>query len=151
MFENELSINNFGNFIFYNLIKDKVYKNLNNKLSIINQEIMNKVHDVFEKNKNEVMNKFTLAFNSNQENRKKYTLINLFIENGENLQNLMKMKNLININKLSNLLIKIYSHRITIEEAKTMNLKNEVDYIYNEYKKIDEENKYKTLEEFKIE
>ena len=151
MFENELSINNFGNFIFYNLIKDKVYKNLNNKLSFINQEIMNKVHDVFEKNKNEAMNKFTLAFNSNQENRKKYTLINLFIENGENLQNLMKMKNLININKLSNLLIKIYSHRITIQDAKAKNLKNEVDYIYNEYKKIDDENKYKTLEEFKIE
>ena len=48
----------------------------------------------------------------------------------------MNMKNLANINKLSNLLLKIYSYKISREDAKSKKLKNELSKILDDYKKI---------------
>ena len=79
---------------------------------------------------------FTNIFNSSNENKRKYSLINILVnKNLDFTKNIIKMKNLININKLSNLLIKIYSYKISREDAKKRKLKNEIKNIieiYNE-------------------
>ena len=83
---------------------------------------------------------FTQIFNSSGENNKKYFLIDLLI-NKENIlaKSVLKMKNLININKLSNLLLNIYSYKIRREDAKKKIFENELDFIvktFNEMRSI---------------
>lgn len=72
----------------------------------------------------------------------------LIDKDSEFTKNVMNIKNLININKLSNLLLRIYSHKIAREEAERTTLNNELNYIYNEYKNISGENELKDKDEF---
>ena len=82
-------------------------------------------------------NSFTQKFNNSSDNKKKYPLINIIINKDSELtRNSMNMKNLANINKLSNLLLKIYSYKISREDAKSKKLKNELSKILDDYKKI---------------
>ena len=100
---------------------------------------VSKIHD---------FNTFVQKFNSSKENVNKYALINILInKDSEITKDAINMKNLININKLSNLLLNIYSYKITREDAKGKILLNEVQYIldnYNEIKnsKISDENEF---------
>ena len=58
---------------------------------------------------------FINKFNSSEDNKKKYALINLLINKDiEVTKNAIKMKNLISINKLTNLLLNIYSYKMNI-------------------------------------
>ena len=76
------------------------------------------------------MNLFIEKFNSSEENKKKYALINMLINKDSDVtKNAMKLQNLIPINKLVNLLINIYSYKISRDEAKQKKLKDEIPYI----------------------
>ena len=67
---------------------------------------------------------FTKSFNSSNDNKKKYSLINILVNQETNFsKNVINMKCLIDINRLSNLLIRIYSYKIEREEAKKNYLK----------------------------
>ena len=56
--------------------------------------------------------------------KKKYALINILINKDmEMAQNAINMKNLLNINNLVNLLLNIYSFKISREDAKKKYLK----------------------------
>ncbi len=80
---------------------------------------------------------FINAFNSSKENQINYSLINILINKDENMSiNLINMKYLININKLVNLLLNIYSNKITREEGKSKILKEELMYIISVYNKM---------------
>ena len=90
---------------------------------------------------------FKKIFNSNNENKNKYALTNLLLDADSDLiKKAKKMKCLKYINKLSNLLLNIYSYKITRENAKVKKLKEEIENIvtnYNEMntqKKLTEEN-----------
>ena len=73
---------------------------------------------------------FSKIFNSSNENKRKYSLINILVNgNLDFMKNILKMKNLIYINKLSNLLIKIYSYKISREDAKKRKFKDEIKSI----------------------
>ena len=68
---------------------------------------------------------FAEIFNKSNENKLKYSLINILVNRKSDFtKNIRKMKNLIHINKLSNLLIKIYSYKISREEAKKIKFKD---------------------------
>lgn len=80
---------------------------------------------------------FINVFNSSKENQNNYSLINILINKNESMStNLMNMKYLININKLVNLLLNIYSYKITREEGKSKLLKKQLMYILNAYNKM---------------
>ena len=82
---------------------------------------------------------FINKFNSSEDNKKKYALINLLINKDiEVTKNAIKMKNLISINKLTNLLLNIYSYKISRDDAKEQNrtLKEEIPNIINAYNEI---------------
>ena len=82
-------------------------------------------------------NSFVIKFNSLNDNKKKYSLINMLINKDSDLiKNAINMKHLININKFSNLLLNIYSFKISREEAKSKKLKNELDNIIEYYNKM---------------
>ena len=71
-------------------------------------------------------NTFAQKFNSSDENKKKYALINILINKEDVLtKNAINMKYLKSINKLSNLLLNIYSYKINREDGKLKKLKNE--------------------------
>jgi hypothetical protein len=58
-----------------------------------------------------------------EDNKKKYALINILINKDmEMAQNAINMKNLLNINNLVNLLLNIYSFKISREDAKKKNI-----------------------------
>ena len=83
------------------------------------------------------LNSFIQKFNSLNENISKYPLINIIINKDSELtNNANNMKNLVNINKLSNLLLNIYSYKISREDAKLKKLKNEISFILDNYNKI---------------
>ena len=83
---------------------------------------------------------FIKKFNSSEENKNKYSLINILINKDEEiLKNSINMANLININKLSNLLINFYSYKISREDAKSKKLKNELTFIIDSYNEINNE------------
>ena len=83
------------------------------------------------------LNSFIKKFNSLNENISKYPLINIIINKDSELtNNANNMKNLVNINKLSNLLLNIYSYKISREDAKLKKLKNEISFILDNYNKI---------------
>ena len=92
---------------------------------------------------------FIQAFNSLGENKRKYSLINILINKGEDsTKNFINMKCLIYINKLTNLLINIYSYKISREDAKLKKLKDELPSII---KTFNEKNSIKTTKEKFIE
>ena len=94
------------------------------------------------------INVFAKIFNSNNENKNKYALIDILINSDSNLiKNAKKMKNLSKINKLSNLLLSIYSFKITREKAKIKTLKEELNNIIMNYNEI---NTQKELSENKF-
>ena len=82
-------------------------------------------------------NTFAQKFNSSDENKKKYALINILINKEDVLtKNAINMKYLKSINKLSNLLLNIYSYKINREDGKLKKLKNELSYIIDNYNEI---------------
>ena len=91
------------------------------------------------------LNTFTNIFNSNKENKNKYSLINILINlDSDLIKNAKKMKYLNNINQLSNLLLNIYSYKISRENAKIKTLQEELGYIINNFNEM---NKQKTWTE----
>ena len=80
---------------------------------------------------------FAKIFNANNENKNKYALINILINTDSDLlKNSKKMKYLKHINKLSNLLLNIYSYKITRENAKAKTLKEELPNIIKSFNEI---------------
>ena len=83
------------------------------------------------------MNNFIHKFNSSEENKKKYAIIDALINRDLDLtKNAMNMKSLISLNKLSNLLLNIYSYKITRQEAKKVTLIEELPKIVQMYNEI---------------
>ena len=97
-------------------------------------------------------NNFVNKFNSSIENQRKYFLINSLIKiNEEPTKNIKLLKNIIQINKLSNLLISLYSYKISREEAKKILLKDKLEEIlksYNEINSVKIETKEKFIKEY---
>ena len=82
-------------------------------------------------------NTFINKFNNLKENENKYSLINLLIKKDEDItQDAINMKSLENINKLTNLLLNIYSYKISREDGKSKVFKNEIRSIIDEYNKV---------------
>ena len=76
------------------------------------------------------MQNFINKFNSSEQNKKKYALIDALINRDSDLtKNAMNMQSLIGINKLSNLLLQIYSYKITRAEAKQLKLIDQIPKI----------------------
>ena len=81
------------------------------------------------------------------ENERKYFLINLLIQKDQDLtKNTINLKNIQNINKLANLLINIYSYKISREDAKIYTLIQKLSEITVLYNKMNE-NKDEYLED----
>ena len=95
---------------------------------------------------------FVNKFKSSKENEIKYFLINTLIKKEEDMsENIINVKNLDNINRLTNALINIYSFKISREDGKKLKLKEQLDNIieiYNEMnpKKIEKQNDF--IEQF---
>ena len=89
-------------------------------------------------------NIFVNKFKSSKENENKYFLINTLISKEDDFtQDVINMKNLKNINKLTNVLLNIYSYKISREDGKKLKLKDELDNIlelYNEMNQVKIEN-----------
>ena len=82
-------------------------------------------------------NTFAKMFKSSEDKKKKYALINILINKETELtQDAINMKSLVNINKLVNLLLNIYSFKISREEGKKKILKDELEYIKNTYNEM---------------
>jgi hypothetical protein len=82
-------------------------------------------------------NTFINKFNNLKENENKYSLINLLIKRDEDItQDAINMKSLENINKLTNLLLNIYSYKISREDGKSKVFKDEIKFIIEEYNKV---------------
>ncbi len=80
------------------------------------------------------MKLFIDKFNSSEENKKKYALINILINKDSDLtKNAMNIKNLLPINKLVNILLNIYSYKISRDEAKRKKLSEEVGNIVEQF------------------
>ena len=83
------------------------------------------------------MNSFVQKFNSCTENKSKYILINLLINEKNDLtENAILVNNLNNINKFANLLLNIYSYKISRDDAKKRKLSDELPFIMNSYNKM---------------
>jgi len=83
------------------------------------------------------LNSFAQKFNSCSDNQRKYTLINLLInEENQINENAILVNNLNNINKFANLLLNIYSYKISRDDAKKRKLSEELSFIMNSYNKI---------------
>ena len=82
-------------------------------------------------------NSFVSKFNSCSDNIRKYALINLLINKENNLtKNAICLKCLNNINKFANLLLNIYSYKISRDDAKIRKLTDELQFIMNNYNEI---------------
>ena len=82
-------------------------------------------------------NTFVNKFESLKENEIKYSLINMLIKKDEDLtQDAIRMKSLENINKITNVLLNIYSFKISREDGKEKNLKKELGYIIDTYNEM---------------
>ena len=80
---------------------------------------------------------FVNKFKSSEENKKIYALINILINKETELtQDAINMKNLGNINNLVNLLLNIYSYKISREDGKKKILNDELTYIKDTYNEI---------------
>ena len=83
------------------------------------------------------INTFIKKFNSSEENKKIYALINILINKDEKTTiNAIKIKSLENINNLVNLLLNIYSYKISREDGKKKILKDELEYIRDKYNEM---------------
>ena len=83
---------------------------------------------------NQNFNTFIDKFNSSEENKKTYALINILInKEAELTKDAINMKSLVNINNLVNLLLNIYSFKISREEGKKKILNDELTYIKDTY------------------
>ena len=95
---------------------------------------------------------FVNKFQSIKENENKYTLINLLIKKDEDLcQNAINMKSLENLNKLTNMLLNIYSFNISREDAKNVIFKKEYANIIDKYNEINKNSMINTENEFEKE
>ena len=82
-------------------------------------------------------NTFSNKFNSSEKNKKSYALINILInKKGKLTQDAINMKNLANINKFVNLLLNIYSYKISREYGKKYILKDELTNIKNTFNEM---------------
>ena len=82
-------------------------------------------------------NTFAEKFNSSKENQNKYALINILVNKELDIINgAMNMKSLDNINRLVNIMLNIYSYKISRDNAKKYILKNELNYIIKTYNEI---------------
>ena len=89
------------------------------------------------------LNTFTKIFNSNKENKNKYALINALINiDSDLIKNAKKMKYLKHINKLANLLLNIYSYKISRENAKVKTLQEELSNIINNLNEINKQKQW---------
>ena len=80
---------------------------------------------------------FINKFNSSQKNSEKYFLINLLVQkNHEMTKDIINLKSLDIFNKLGNLLLNMFSYKISREEAKTLKLKDKISDITDYYNKI---------------
>ena len=80
---------------------------------------------------------FVNKFNSSKENENQYSLINMLIKRDEDLTlNAINMKSLENINKLTNILLNVYSYKISRDDAKEKLLKNEIGKIIDDYNEM---------------
>ena len=99
-----------------------------------------------------IFDTFVKKFQSSKENEKNYPLINLLLRKDEDLtQNAINMKSLENLNKLSNLLIKIYSFNISREDAKEKIFKKEWGDIIDKYNNINKKMIFNNEAEFEKE
>ena len=93
---------------------------------------------------------FTHKFNSEKENEKKYFLINLLVNKDQEItKDAINLKNIENLNKLGNILINIFSYKISRDEAKRVKFSDKLPDIFNSYNKIDNQNELKNEEDFK--
>ena len=93
---------------------------------------------------------FANKFNSSKENEKKYFLINLLVKKDQEItKDAINLKNIENLNKLGNILINIFSYKISRDEAKRAKFSDKLSDIFNSYNKIDEQNEFNTEEDFK--
>ena len=145
---------------------NKNYQKINNELLVFDPNSMkeiilgnyepsiydqNKYPDIqyFTASKIENYDSFVNKFQSSKENEKNYTLINLLIKKDEDLtQNAINMSNLDNINKLTNMLIQIYSYNISREDGKKLIFKDEINNIIDKYNEINQNSIINTNEEF---
>jgi len=82
-------------------------------------------------------NSFVQKFNSCSDNIRKYALINMLINKENNLsKNTIYLKNLNNINKFANLLLNIYSYKISRDDAKIRKLSEELSFIISNYNEM---------------
>jgi hypothetical protein len=80
--------------------------------------------------------KFLEKFNSFEENKTKYVLINTLLNENCLVNDIKKMKCLNGINNLSNILLKIYNLKISREKAKIRIFKDELENIKDFYNQI---------------
>ena len=134
-----------------NLNKD--YQRLNNELLSFNPQSMKELiqgnfdPSIYDQNVYPDIQYYTLSniqdfntfvnkFKAKEENKKYYALINILINKDELIENAIKVKSLVNINNLVNLLLNIYSYKISREEGKKKILKDELTYIKDRYNEI---------------
>ncbi len=80
---------------------------------------------------------FINKFKSSEDNKKKYALINLLInKDAELTKDAINVKSLLDINNLENLLLKIYSYKISREDGKSKKLNEELEYIKDKYNEM---------------
>ena len=95
---------------------------------------------------------FVNLFNSSKENENKYSLINMLIKRDEDITvNATNMNSLENINKLTNMLLNIYSFNISREDAKNVIFKKEYANIIDKYNEINKNSMINTENEFEKE
>ena len=165
-FEND--VNNYIKDIVYN--KENVtkinrdYKILNNDLNKLSpktmKEIIKSTFDPSEYDQKEYpeiqyysvssfqnFESFRNKFNSIKENADKYFLINLLLQKEQEItKNAINLNNIQNLNKLGNILINIYSYKISRDEAKNFKLSQKLGEITSLYNQMNQE-KNKPLSE----
>ena len=130
------------------------YKQLNNKLLNFNPQSIKEIiqsnyppsiysqvtyPDIQYYNVSKIINMETFIekFNSSEENKNKYALINILINKDSELtKNAKNMKSLFAINKLVNLLLAIYSYKISREDSKLKKLDEEIPNIISIYNEM---------------
>ena len=90
---------------------------------------------------------FVNKFNSEKENRDKYFLINLLLQKDEEMtKDTLNLKAIENLNKLGNILINIFSYKISREDAIKVTLSEKLEEITSLYSRIEQNENYKKEE-----
>ena len=93
---------------------------------------------------------FINKFNSSEENEKKFFLINLLTKTEQEItKDALNLKSIDSLNKLGNILINIFSYKISRDEAKRVKLNDKLPEICNLYNKMDNQNEIKTEDDFR--